>query len=223
MNTEQNEERIHIFEMLFLPSMIYACLYTVLLYKNYNSITMPIFVLATLGYCYYCLKKLHTVAMKTMIPYAGGMLLLGISTCCTDSLQLQIFNFLGILLLLLCMLLSQYCNVCNWTLTKYVTSFGNSILGTIECINDFLKDITCFFKARKNKRNTKIGYVLLGILISIPFLVVVILLFCTADAVFEDFVLNIFDFDFNIGDFFGIAFTFIVILFARSQSGCGRM
>lgn len=215
---EQKEERTHIFKTLFLPSIIYACLYVILLYKNYDSITMPFFVLATLGYCFYCTQKLYVVTKKTAIPYAIGMLLLGISTCCTDSLQLQIFNFFGIIALLLCMLLHQYCNVRNWTITKYVLALGNTLLGAICCIGDFFSDMACFRKAHKSKRNAKIGYMLLGILIAIPFLLVVTVLFYTADAVFADVIQNVFDFDFDMGNFFGIAFTFLFVLFA---SYCG--
>ena len=211
---EQKEERTRIFGTLFLPSIIYACLYTLLLYENYNSITMPLFVLATLGYCLYCIQKLHEVAQKQMIPYAVGMIFLGISTCCTDSLQLQTFNFLGIVLLLLCMLLHQYFDVRNWTITKYVLTLCSTLFSPLSRIGDFFNDMSCFHKAHKNKRNTKIGYVLLGILIAIPFLIFVTVLFCTADAVFADVISNLFDFDFDMGNFFGIAFTFVLVLLA---------
>lgn len=212
MNTETNEQRTELFRTLFLPSILYAAVYVFLLYKNYGSITMPFFVLATLAYCYYCVKKLHILTLKKMIPYASGMLLLGISTCCTDSLPLQIFNFVGILLLLFCLLLTQFCDVRNWTMVKYASALGNTIVGIIDTIKDFFKDMTAFFKARKNTNHSKIGYVLLGILISIPFLIFVIALFCTADIVFQKVVLNIFDFDFVFGDLFRMIFLFAVVL-----------
>ncbi len=218
MNTENQENRIHICSQLLLPSMIYACIYVFLLHKNYNSITMPFFVMATLGYCYYCTKKLHMVSLKNGILYAIGMALLGISTCCTDSLPLQIFNFFGIVILLLCMLLHQYFEVKNWTMVKYIGALTITVFSTIGCIGDFFSDLSCFRKARKNKHNTKIGYVLLGIAIAIPFLAFVIALFYSADAVFAEVIKNIFDFDFDIGNVFLIAITFLFALFA---SYCG--
>ena len=94
---EQKEKRVHICTVLLLPSILYAITYVFLLHRNYNSITMPLFVIATICYNYYCTKKLHQVSIKKGILYAIGMLLLGISTSITGSLPLQIFNFFGII------------------------------------------------------------------------------------------------------------------------------
>lgn len=211
---EQKTERIHIFQALFLPSIIYACISTLLLYKNFNSITMPLFVFATFCYCFYCIPKFLTLKKKSFSLYIIGMMLLGISTCCTGSLPLQIFNFFGILLLLFCMLCEQYFNVCNWTITKYAIAFCNTIGGTISTISDFFTDMNCFRKSRTNTRNTKVGYVLLGVGISIPFLILITALFCSADAVFADVIGRIFNFDFYFEDLVGIVFSLIFILLA---------
>lgn len=215
MNTDNhvpNEERIRIFGVLFVPSIIYACLYTFLLYNNYNSITMPIFVLATFGYYLFCFKKMNVAIKKSSLPYAVAILLLGISTCCTDSLQLQVFNFLGIIILLLCLLLHQFFDVRNWTMTKYILALCDMLLGAIGHIGDFFSDMSDYRKTHKNKKSSKIGYVLLGVLISIPFLAFIIFLFCSADAVFANVISDIFDFDFHLGDIFEISLTMIGIL-----------
>lgn len=210
--SDKNAERVYICSKLLFPSILYACIYVLLLYKNYNSITMPLFVLATLGYCLYCIKMFQMITQKVFVLYAIGMLSLGISTCCTNSILFHVVNFLGIILILLCMLLHQYFNVRNWTLAKYITELGSTLLGTIGCLTDFFSDITCLGKTKANKRNTVIGYILLGIGISIPFLIFVTILFCSADAVFKDFVTGIFDFDFKIADVIGVLFTFVMVL-----------
>ena len=215
---EQKERRTQICTVLLLPSILYAVAYVFLLHKNYNSITMPFFVLATLSYSYYCTKKLHRVSIKKGILYAIGMLLLGTSTCLTGSLPLQIFNFFGIIILIICMLLDQYCNVQNWTMVKYVCAMFMMMGGAISCIEDFFHDVICFAKMRKTKQSRKIGYILLGTIIAIPFLAVIIVLFYSADIVFADIVRNSFDFDLDIGNIFLILLTFLFILFA---SYCG--
>ena len=214
----QKEECAKIYGKLFLPSVIYAILYTFLLYKNFDSITMPLFVIATIGYCYYCTKCIHTVSLKTMIPYAIGMLLLGISTCCTSSGILLFFNFIGILLLLVYMMLHQFLNVKKWTLAKYTFAFWHFCVGSFGSIADFFRDRSYYRKQNPGKRNPKLGYILLGLGISIPFLVFVTALLCSADAVFDDFISRVFDFDLNFGDVWGITFTFICSLFL---SYCG--
>lgn len=211
-NHEPSEERIRIFEILFVPSIVYACLYTFLLYNNYNSITMPIFVLATFGYYLFCFRKMSISVKKHSLPYAVAILLLGISTCCTGSLQLQVFNFLGIIFLLLCLLLHQFFDVRNWTMTKYLIALCNILLGAIGHIGDFLSDMSDYRKTHKSKKSSNVGYILLGILIAIPFLAFITFLFCTADAVFANVISDIFDFDFNIGNLFEIALTIICIL-----------
>jgi len=216
--TEQKEERSQIYSKLFLPSLIYALLYTFLLYENFDSITMPLFVIATIGYCYYFIKSIHKANWKTMLPYATGMILLGISTCCTASGILLFFNFVGIVLLLIYMLLHQFFNVKEWTLAKYTLSFWHFCIGSFGSIADFFQDHSCHKKLNPGKRNSKLGYILLGIGISVPFLVFIIALLSSADVVFNDFIKRIFDFDLDFGDFWGIAFTFLFALFA---SYCG--
>lgn len=211
-NHEQIEERTRIFGILFVPSIVYACFYALLLYNNYNSITMPIFILATLGYYFFCFKKMNISIKSHSLPYAVAMLLLGISTCCTDSLQLQIFNFLGIILLLLCLLLHQYFDVRNWTMTKYIIALCSTLVGTISHIGDLFNGMADFYKTHKSQKSSKVGYILLGVLIAIPFLIFVTILFCTADAVFAKVISGIFDFNFDIGNLLGIAFTIICIL-----------
>lgn len=215
MNTDNhvpNEERIRIFGILFVPSIIYACLYTFLLYNNYNSITMPLFVLVTFGYYLFCFKKLNITIKKHSVLYAIAILLLGISTCCTDSLQLQVFNFLGIIMLLLCVLLHQFFDVRNWTMTKYILALCDILLGAIGHIGDFFFDMSAYRKTHKSQGSSKAGYVFLGVLIAIPFLAFITFLFCSADAVFANVISDIFDFDFHIGDLFEIALTLICIL-----------
>ena len=38
---------------MMVPTLVYAMLYTFLLYDNFHSITLPLFVVVTIGYCGY--------------------------------------------------------------------------------------------------------------------------------------------------------------------------
>lgn len=52
---QQKAKRADIFSVMMVPTLVYAMLYTFLLYDNFHSITLPLFVVVTIGYCGYVL------------------------------------------------------------------------------------------------------------------------------------------------------------------------
>ena len=53
---------------MWLPTILYAIFYTFCLYDNFHSITMPIFVVGTVGYCAYLLKSFRGCKVKEHMP-----------------------------------------------------------------------------------------------------------------------------------------------------------
>lgn len=51
---QQKAKRADIFSVMMVPTLVYAMLYTFLLYDNFHSITLPLFVVVTIGYCVMC-------------------------------------------------------------------------------------------------------------------------------------------------------------------------
>ena len=92
------EKKNPLFSFMGIGSLVYAFLYTVFLYKNSSGITYPFFVGGTCLFFFYYLKKSGTAAKKFSIFLVASLVLLGISTCLTDSWVLLFFNKLGIFL-----------------------------------------------------------------------------------------------------------------------------
>ena len=121
---QQKERRAEIFSIMAIPTCIYAALYTVLLYNNYQSIALPLFVMITIGYCMYLTIHLHKMNQKEFrvrpmsLFCMIGMLGLAVSIACTGNEWIWMLNEAGIVCLLICMLLFEFCNTKKWTLEK---------------------------------------------------------------------------------------------------------
>lgn len=63
---EQKARRAEMFSLMGIPTLVYALLYTLLLYNNFHSITMPVFVVATLGYCGYLIVNFRKIGFKDL-------------------------------------------------------------------------------------------------------------------------------------------------------------
>lgn len=188
---EQKAARSEYFHMMFLPTLLYGVLFTFCLYDNWSSITMPLFVIVTFFYCRYGMNQLEIKMKKTTWFYAAAMLLLGGSTACTGNPVILFFNCVGIVLLLICMLLHTFFDDSKWTFDKYFAAFFAAIFGAIANVEEPFMDAAAYQKDEKRNRNSKMMYVLLGIVISIPLLVVVVMLLYYADAVFAQFIRDI--------------------------------
>lgn len=211
---QQKEKRAQIFQALALPTILYAILYTFFLYKNFSSITMPLFVISTLLYVFYCMKQFDVAYKKNSIVYSGIMLLLSISSFLTGNSFIISINTLGIFLILICLLLHNYFEDANWTFGKYFTSIFESIFGAISCIPDPFSDASAYRKIHPNAKHKKLIYIIIGIIIALPLLGVILILLCSADIVFADFVHNSIDFDFSFGTILGVLCMFVFALFS---------
>ena len=70
-------------------------------------------------------------------------------------------------------------------------------------------------KARMNKAEGKGKYVFIGIIISIPLLFIILMLLCSADAVFGNMISRLIFFNIDFEDhFWGISFSFLFAFFA---------
>lgn len=173
----------HAFE---LPTLIYAFIYTVLLFDNFSAITLPIWVVATLTYVYICLKRLGLPVKTGFWFYGAGMFLLAISVMCTGSTPLQFFGNVGILLLLIALLLHSFRNDADWTLAKYFSAYIYAIFGPIGCIGDLFTDAHADRTLRKNTKKAITTYILIGIAIAVPMLMILGALLYFSDAVFAN-------------------------------------
>ena len=81
-----------LFPFMGIGSLIYAFFYTFFLYKNSSGITYPFFVGGTCLFFFLYLNKSGLTAKKFSVFITVSLMLLGISTCLTDSRILLFFN-----------------------------------------------------------------------------------------------------------------------------------
>ena len=83
------KENFHVFGV---ASILYACLYTFCMYKNDSGITYPVMVLGSIAFICFCQMKLEIAWKKESIFYGVSMMLLAVSTCCTDDYRIILLN-----------------------------------------------------------------------------------------------------------------------------------
>lgn len=121
---------------------------------------------------------------KGSLFYIIAMMLLGISTFCTDDTMIIFFNKLGVFLLLMSLLLKQCFDTSKWKLGKYLGSICILVAASIGELGRPFTDRAAYNKNRDKRTDRKFWYVALGLLIGVPLLLVVLLLLASADAVF---------------------------------------
>ena len=189
-----------LFPFMAVGSLIYAFFYTLFLYRNNSGITYPFFVGGTCFFFFFYLKKCGLTAKKFTTFLTVSLVLLGISTCMTDSWVLIFFNKLGILCLFFYMALYCLYDDKTWGLGTYFCNILNVICTCIIYIFTPFSDFSLYRKEKrteKKKADGKGKYVLYGLLIALPLLLVILLLLGSADAVFGNLLENIFDFSFD--------------------------
>lgn len=208
---EEKHKRAHHFEILALPTVLYALVFTILVYENYSGITVPIAVAATIIYSNYCLEKLGIMPKQDSRVYVIGMLLLGVSSFLTGNEFIIFCNTVGIVLLLICMLLHNFYDDSKWGFGRYVNAVLCAVFGTLGSLGEPFSDVSCYQKEMKGKKRSSVLYVLIGVAAAVPLLAIVIFLLCSADIVFADFVGNM---RWDFGTVIGVSVTFLFVLFA---------
>ncbi len=182
------KENFHIFGV---ASFLYACLYAFCMYKNDAGITYSLLVVGGLFFIQYCLKKLDVEMKKESRFYMISMVLLSVSTFCTDDWRIIFFNKTGVFLLTISLLLGALYETKQWNLGKYLGSIAKVCLMSIGELGKPFADMKWYCKNKLEKKNNKYLYVLMGIAITIPVFIVVFALLASADIVFNDMAKNL--------------------------------
>ena len=232
---EQSRRNADFFGRLCIPTIIYALLYTIFLYENIGGILVTLFAIVTGVYSLYCMQILHIEAKPLTIWYSVMMILTGISSGLTGNKIIQGFNFCWILVFLVFMLLHNFCNDIQWGLIKYIAAAFQAVFGAIGCIAEPFMDIADYMRnermdsdnmgsdsanATAGERHVKkhrMLYVFIGIAIAFPLVVLIVVLLCSADAVFASVIKKIFA-DIN---FFTVSKVVFLFVFALFSSYCG--
>lgn len=199
------KENFHIFGV---ASFLYACLYAFCMYKNDAGITYTLLVVGGLFFIQYCFKKLDVEMKKESRFYMVSMVLLSISTFCTDDWRIIFFNKLGVFLLTISMVLGALYETKQWNLGKYLGSIVKVCFLSIGELGKPFSDLKWYCKNKLEKKNNKYLYVLMGVAITIPVFIVVFALLASADIVFNDMANNLLK-DVDFADAYLITLTIV--------------
>ncbi len=174
------------FQIFGVASFLYACLYAFCMYRNSSGVTYPFFVAGSLCYICFCFAKLEISLKKGGAFYMVSMMLLAVSTFCTDDGRIIALNKLGIFLLTISFLLSTLYDTRKWNLGKYLGAICQTVFMAVGELDRPFRDAHWYTKNKMKRKNSKVMYVILGMVIAFPIFMVVLPLLISADAVFRN-------------------------------------
>ncbi len=182
------------FRAVCLPSILFALLITFCRYNNEGTILDPVWAAGALGYILFTTKKLHQPWNKKMIFPSASLLLFSISNMLTGNPTIILMNSLACdLLVILISILAFYPNQ-RWQIGQWIAAGCSSICGSIGALGDWGQDLSEAIKQRN--KNSHIIQIIVGLSITLPLTVIIIMLLASADSVFRSMVIDLFQFDF---------------------------
>lgn len=171
-------------------AFVFSICFAVAFYRNYAGITFPFITAAMLAACALFLKKEGIAWKKANWLYAGICILLGISVFLTTNLFVIFFNTVGILLMVTVIMLRQVNDDRSWGFGQYL---GNMLFLYLNMIPEVAAPFVHLAKYRNNhkgetKQNKKAKYILIGMLVGLPMLIVIIELLSSADQIFSQVI-----------------------------------
>lgn len=212
VETEETKRLKENYNFFGPAAFLYAIFYTFCMFHNGSGVTYPFFVAGSLLLLFLSLSKLGTTLKSGSIFYVVSMMLLGVSTFLTDDWRIIAYNKLGIFLLLMSLLLKQFFDTSGWKLGKYL---GSIIQAVFMCIGELprpVQDGALYQKSRTARKSQTVGYVMIGLAVSVPLLLVVLALLASADAVFLQMIVKVFG-GINLPNITNIIFRIAVMFF----------
>lgn len=207
-------------------SLIFGALFTLLFYRVGVGLNVFLFTLVMTSLLWAVMRKLSLTLKTGTKLYYGGATLLGLSTAFTSSGVLQALNVLGILFLLDLSLLHQLYEDHQWDFTKHIARMFGLLFQSIAAIGKPFVDCVRFFKKTRVLRNDKVRNITIGIVVSIPFLWIILALLSSADLLFgritKDIADSIFSTDvFSVGIMilFGFLACYCILCAAAAKVG----
>ncbi len=162
----------------------------------------------------------------------AAILVLSINICMTDSGYLAFFDRVFIFVLFFTLFLTNLYDDTTWDTSRYAAAIAWMVCSFVRFLPRPIRDALEMKKSlrensaagaaeepapsRSHSDNGNVRYVVLGLVIAMPILLIVLPLLASSDAVFSDILERIFTFDIDldlIGDLFGIAFMIVCIFF----------
>lgn len=213
---EQKAKSISRFRVIGVPSLLYGIICAISLYKAYSGIFSVFAAIATVYYTLYVAKVFNKKVGKFIYFNCIVSILLSISTFTTANRMIIFFNYCAILLLVLVNGLYLFANFINVSVTEHVLLFIGTFFNTLSHMWEPLTDLISSRCLIKKKDSSKYIYIMLGIIIAIPTVLITGSLLASADQVFSNSfegLVNILDFDFLYSNLVGLGFIAAITYF----------
>ena len=212
-DTEETKKLKENYQFFGPATAAYAMFYAFCMYKNGSGITFPFFIASSLLYFYYSLKKLELTLKSGSAFYGVSVMLLAIATFCTDDERIIAFNKLGVFLLMISFLISQFCDTAKWGFGKFAATIPGVLLSSMEELTRPIQDMAGFTKKEQSQGTRRMIYVLLGLLLALPLFLIMAALLSSADVLFRQITDAVLGF-INLGNIFGVVFRVVLCYFA---------
>lgn len=210
--TEETRQLKQNYGFIAPAAFAYAVFYAFCMYRNSSGVTFPFFVGSGLLFFGLSFSKLGITLKKGSRFYMAAMVLLGISTFCTDDSTIIFFNKLGVFLLLMSLLLKQCCDTSKWKLGKYLGNICVLVCASLGELGRPVSDGIAYNKNKEKKTDKRVWYFGLGLLVGIPMLLIVLLLLASADAVFRQITERLLQ-SISIGGIINVLFRIALLFF----------
>ena len=223
LKRENEKMETYRYKRCFNKALIFALSAVILIYRNRNAITYPIFMAITLGLLAWDCKSMGKSLIRDIngkisikLFYCIALMLLSISKCITASADLHFGNGLGILLLFICLLLKVYCNQEGKEIMQMLGKMFWFLIVPLKHLEKPFKDWAFAKKETTgeiSEGKKRARSIILGLIIAIPLLAIILALLSSADLIFGDIVGDIVDcieFPELNEDYFGVPFKFFL-------------
>ena len=231
---EQQEGDAVSFGKYALIALIYAVLHTFCLYRNHSGITYPFYMLGTLILIHFVREKDGLSIFENRdgrkalnIFYMLSLMALSVNKCMTANGAIIWYDGLAITLLLFSFLLHLYLDTKGWDIVAWMLQILKAIFIPLANFHVPLVDASAFrrFRAltKTKKKNGILASVIVGIVLAIPFLLIVVALLASADIVFRTLIENMTKFiklPENMWDIVGVALVALIAFWSAYLLPC---
>lgn len=171
-----------------LITFVYSIISIFCIYKNPSGILFPVFIVISLVYMAVILERLGRPLQKNSLFYLHSIMLLGVSTFCTDNSRIIMLNKMFLFVLGILLLLHQFCDTSKWQPGKYLAGMLQIVFGSMGEVGNPFGDGLRYFKEKNKILSKNVAAVLIGIGVAFPLLWIASMLLADADAVFGSLV-----------------------------------
>ncbi|MBO4696507.1 MAG: DUF4173 domain-containing protein [Lachnospiraceae bacterium] len=195
-------------------SVLYAVLFTVCLYQAPHGITYPLFMIITVSVYGAMMRMLGEEVKNSSLVLMAGIVILSVHVATTGSIWLILIDKALILMLLFMLFLHNQYNDRSWDVTRYCEAMLDFTFTTFSYLPNPVTEFAAIRRRKaeteevhgsdkKDRKESPVRYVLIGLILSIPLLLLVVPLLASSDAVFSEALLkmtrNVFEFQVDEG------------------------